>query len=101
MRFFLFGDSSYTAGMLYEFYGEECPHCQKMRKLTDKLMKEYPGTVVTRKEVWHNNKNMDLVKKCDKDDACGGIPFFFNEKTEGWLCGEVTYEQLKEWAQVA
>lgn len=86
--------------MLYEFYGEECPHCQKMRKLTDKLMKDHPGIVVTRKEVWHNKENMALIKTLDTKDECGGVPFFYNETTKGWLCGEVQYEEILAWAGV-
>lgn len=86
--------------MLYEFYGEECPHCQRMRKLTDKLMKEYPHVSIVRKEVWHNKVNMALLKEYDKEDSCGGIPFFFNYKKDTWLCGEVTYDEIKTWAGV-
>ncbi len=86
--------------MLYEFYGEECPHCQKMRKLTDKLMKEFPQTKVVRKEVWHSKENMKLIKEYDSGDLCGGVPFFYNDETKGWLCGEVEYKEIKEWAGV-
>ena len=86
--------------MLYEFYGKECPHCQKMRELTDALMKEFPQIVIERKEIWHDERNMEFIKECDKGDACGGVPFFFNANTKAWLCGEVTYEQLKQWAGV-
>ncbi len=86
--------------MLYEFYGEECPHCQKMRKLTDKLMKEHPEVSITRKEVWHNKENMKFIKECDKDDDCGGVPFFYDDESKAWLCGEVEYKELKKWAGV-
>ncbi len=86
--------------MLYEFYGEECPHCQKMRKLTNKLMGEYPEIQVVRKEVWHNKENMALIKEIDKDEGCGGVPFFYNDETMAWLCGEVEYKEIKEWAGV-
>lgn len=86
--------------MLYEFYGEECPHCIKMRELTDKLMKEYPEVKVERVEVWHNKKNMEFIKECDKNDECGGVPFFYNSDNKKWLCGEVTYEEIKGWAGV-
>ena len=85
--------------MLYEFYGEECPHCQKMRKLTDKLMQEFSNIQIIRKEVWHNKDNMAFIKECDKDDACGGVPFFFNSESKAWLCGEVSYDELKTWAE--
>ncbi len=84
--------------MLYEFYGEECPHCQKMRKLTDKLMQEYPDVKVVRKEVWHNDENMKFIKECDSGDLCGGVPFFYNNENKKWLCGEVEYKEIKEWA---
>lgn len=86
--------------MLYEFYGQECPHCQRMRKLTNRLMQEYPEVEIIRKEVWHNTENMDLVKSFDAQDACGGIPFFYNTETKKWLCGEVSYEQIKTWAEI-
>lgn len=86
--------------MLYEFYGEGCPHCEKMQKLTTKLMQEYPNVFIERKEVWHNKENMDLVEDIDSDESCGGIPFFYNTQTKEELCGEVTYEDLKKWAGV-
>lgn len=86
--------------MLYEFYGEECPHCQKMRKLTNKLMEEYPQVIVERKEVWHNKENMELIKTLDTEDGCGGVPFFYNDETKGWLCGEVEYKEIREWAGI-
>lgn len=86
--------------MLYEFYGKECPHCLRMMELTDKLMQEFPAVSVQRKEVWHNKDNMRFITECDKDDECGGVPFFYNTENKKWLCGEVTYEEIKEWAGV-
>lgn len=86
--------------MLYEFYGQECPHCDRMRTLTDELMLVYPHVKIIRKEVWHNKENMEFIKTLDKGDACGGVPFYFNTDTKKWLCGEVTMEELKEWAGV-
>jgi thiol-disulfide isomerase/thioredoxin len=86
--------------MLYEFYGEECPHCMRMRELTTTLMKEFPTVEIVRKEVWHDKRNMAFIKECDKGDDCGGVPFFFNSENKKWLCGEVTYDELKSWAGV-
>ena len=86
--------------MLYEFYGEECPHCQKMIKLTEKLMKEFPDIKILRKEVWHNKENMDMVKEMDADDACGGLPFYYNSENKKTICGEATYNELKDWVGV-
>ena len=94
------GAFCYTRQMLYEFYGEECPHCQKMRELTNKLMQEYPSVHIERKEVWHDKANMKFIEELDKGDQCGGVPYYFNTTTKKWLCGEVTYDQLKEWAGV-
>lgn len=85
--------------MLYEFYGLECPICQGMRKVSDKLVKEC-GVVLERKEVWHNKENMELIKELDAKDECGGVPFYYNDVTKEWLCGEVKYDELKKWAGV-
>lgn len=86
--------------MLYEFYGQECPHCQKMRELTTKLMEEYPEVHIERKEVWHDDENMKLIEQCDKDNECDGVPFFYNSENGDWLCGEVSYRKIKKWAGV-
>ena len=83
--------------MLYEFYGHECPHCQAMRKLSDKLIVEC-DVHIERKEIWHNKKNMEFIQECDKDGECDGVPFYYNDKTKKSLCGEVSYEELKKWA---
>ncbi len=80
---------------LMEFYGTECPHCVRMQPLIEKLEQELKVTV-ERFEVWHNEENAKLMKKIDKD--CGGVPFFFNEKSGISICGEVDYDILKEWA---
>ncbi len=85
--------------MLYEFYGLECPHCQAMRKISDKLIAD-TGVHIERKEIWHNKENMKLIKECDAKDECGGVPFFYNSENKQWLCGEVTYDELKAWAGV-
>jgi len=37
---------------LLEFYGKECPHCNKMMPLVDKLIKE--GYQIEKFEVWHD-----------------------------------------------
>lgn len=63
-------------------------------------MKEHPEIKVERKEVWHNAANMKLIKDFDKNDGCGGVPFFYNDQTKAWLCGEVQYEEIKQWAGV-
>lgn len=81
---------------LLEFYGTECPHCEKMHDLVVRLEKE-EGVKVETFEVWHNKENEKKLIDLDKD-MCGGVPFFYNTKTEKFICGDGTYEELKNWA---
>ncbi len=78
---------------LIDFYGTECVHCKEMEPLIERLEKE-TGKKVKRLEVWHNEKNAQLLEKY------GGIavPFFYNTKTKKSLFGAVDYETLKKWA---
>lgn len=90
--------------MLIEFWGRECPHCDKMKPIVEQLEKE-EGIKVEKLEVWHNEENRkrqeekfgDIIKP-----ACGGfigVPAFVNTDTNKVLCGEATLEELKEWAK--
>jgi thiol-disulfide isomerase/thioredoxin len=89
------------ADRLIEFYGTECSHCKKMEPLIERLERE-ERVKITRLEVWHNSQNADFMKKVDRDEKgnplCGGIPFFYNEKTGKKLCGSISYEELEKWA---
>ena len=78
------------------YYGTECQHCHTMYPSIDKLEKE-TKLKIKKVEVWHNAKNATEFQKRD-DGKCGGVPFFYNEKTKKWLCGEVSYSELKKWA---
>ena len=79
------------------FYGLECPHCVAMESLVDKLLSE--GFPVIKLETWHNKENEEKMVGLDKGSGmCGGVPFFFNENNQKTLCGEVKYEELKDWA---
>ena len=49
-------------------------------------------------EIWHNKENEKRLLELDKE-FCGGVPFFYNLKSNKWLCGEASYEELKEWAK--
>ena len=87
---------------LIMFHGQECPHCQRMFPLVDQLEQE-TGLTVERLEVWHNDKNADLMRS--KKDVitphCGGqlrVPTFLNSETSEVICGEVEYNKLKSWA---
>jgi len=81
---------------LIEFYGTECQHCNDMEPLVKKLEAEFK-LKVNKIEVWHNDNNARMMQKYDKG-YCGGVPFFFNEKTGKWICGAVNYAELKKWA---
>lgn len=85
-----------TKSHLLEFYGTECPHCETMRPLVEKLEKEL-NVKVEKYEVWHNETNARKLEEYDKN-FCGGVPFFYNIKTDKWICGATTYEKLKDWA---
>ena len=78
------------------FTGRECPHCNDMKPLIQKLEKEEKVNL-KEIEVWHNAANAKMMEKYDRG-FCGGVPFFFNTKTGQWICGAVDYEKLKKWA---
>jgi len=87
---------------LIMFYARECPHCKHMMPYVDKLEKE-TSVVLERLEVWHNEKNADLMRSyrsviAPKCDGQLRTPTFLNTETNDILCGEVEYERLKEWA---
>ena len=81
---------------LVEFYGTECIHCREMDPLVQKLEKE-EGVKIEKLEVWHNTDNLNIMRELDKG-YCGGVPFFYNKKTNRWICGSTSYEKLKAWA---
>jgi thiol-disulfide isomerase/thioredoxin len=81
---------------LINFYGTECPHCKSMEPIIAAFEKE-TGAVVERKEVWHDQDNMQVMEGYDKG-VCGGVPYFFNTETGKSICGEATVEELKAWA---
>ena len=67
-----------------------------MDPLVERLEEE-ENVNIAKLEVWHNEANAKLMKEYDKG-YCGGVPFFFNKKTEKWICGSADYERLKKWA---
>jgi len=81
---------------LYEFYGEECPHCAAMEEKVERL-EENEDVTVEQLEVWHDEENAAKLEELD-DGKCGGVPFFINTETGDWICGETSYDELVEWA---
>ena len=87
---------------LLMFHGRECPHCQVMMPLVERLEDE-EGIKIDKKEVWHNDKNADLMRSYRDiiEPKCGGqlrTPTFMNTETNDILCGEQEYDKLKDWA---
>lgn len=82
---------------LFMFYGTECPHCERMEVLIKKLEEE-KKVKVERLEVWHDKDNEKMMEGYDKN-RCGGVPFFYNTKTDKWICGEENYNSLITWAK--
>ncbi|QGA80584.1 thioredoxin domain-containing protein [Candidatus Nanohalobium constans] len=81
---------------LYEFFGDGCPHCEKMAPKVDQLEEE-EDVEVEQLEVWNNQENAEKQKELD-DGKCGGVPFFYNTESEEWICGETELDTLKDWA---
>lgn len=81
---------------LYEFYGDECPHCENMKSKVEEL-EEDKNLEVKQLEVWNDKENAEKMKKLD-GGKCGGVPFFYNTESEEWLCGEADIETLRNWA---
>ena len=84
------------ADELLDFYGTECAHCKEMDPLVERLKKEEKLTI-QKIEVWHNTENARRLQEYDQG-FCGGVPFFYNTKTEKWICGSASYEKLRDWA---
>lgn len=80
---------------LLEFYGTECPHCVNLMPIVDKLIAE--GIPIKKLEVWHDEKNAEVMAQYDKG-LCGGVPFFYNKDSKQFICGETDEETLRRWA---
>jgi glutaredoxin len=85
------------------FHGRECPHCKKMMPLVDRMI-EKEGVAIDKHEVWHDEKNADLMRSYREiiSRKCGGqlrVPAFLNTETNDLFCGEVEYEELVAWAK--
>ena len=81
---------------LYEFFGDGCPHCQKMDPKVKELEEEQ-DVDVKQLEVWNDQENAEKQMELD-DGKCEGVPFFYNTETDEWICGETDMENLRKWA---
>lgn len=77
-------------------------HCKRTRPIVEQFKVE-TGIEITELEVWHNDKNAQLLRKYGSviSKACGGelgVPSFYNERNGKAICGIITIDQLKAWA---
>jgi thiol-disulfide isomerase/thioredoxin len=45
---------------IYFFYGQECPHCEKIMPFMNNLTQKYPDANIQFLEVWHNQTNQKI-----------------------------------------
>ncbi|MBI5229385.1 thioredoxin family protein [Candidatus Micrarchaeota archaeon] len=85
-------------GKFIEFYGAECPHCQKMIPIVQQVEAE-TGVSFEKLETWHNETNLNFMQQYGREieQGCGfmGVPTFFSLKTKKAVCGELSPEALK------
>lgn len=49
---------------IYEFYGQECPHCIKLNSFFERIENEYGKYYTLNKfETWHNSENLEIYKE--------------------------------------
>jgi thiol-disulfide isomerase/thioredoxin len=86
-------------GDFVEFYGEECPHCIRMKPIVATVEQE-SGITFQKLEVWHNETNQKTMTlhADDIERDCGmmGVPAFYAVKTGKAICGEVSADKLKD-----
>eukprot|EP00448_Togula_jolla_P011342 CAMPEP_0170598766 /NCGR_PEP_ID=MMETSP0224-20130122/16424_1 /TAXON_ID=285029 /ORGANISM="Togula jolla, Strain CCCM 725" /LENGTH=160 /DNA_ID=CAMNT_0010923343 /DNA_START=55 /DNA_END=537 /DNA_ORIENTATION=+ len=84
---------------LIGFYAEQSLEAKRMKWLGDLLEQEIPGVKIVWLEAWENPLNERLRATIDNRNQCGGVPYLFNRKTGKVLCGVVSYDKLRMWAQ--
>ena len=86
-----------------EFYGEDCPHCQKMIPIVSQVENE-TGVTFEKLEVWHNDTNRaeylkhgdEVMKDCNLQHEGIVVPTFMSMKNYKSICGEKSVEELKK-----
>ena len=81
---------------LYEFYGDGCPHCEKMKPVVEEVEEE-EDVEIEQLEVWHSEENAEKMKGFDNNE-CRGVPYFYNTESGQSICGEASKEKVAEWA---
>jgi thiol-disulfide isomerase/thioredoxin len=83
--------------MLYEYYGETCPHCISMKPVIEEVEKEL-GVSFEKIEVWNNEANAQKLESVDRG-RCGGVPFFLNDESNEFICGAASKEDMMKLAK--
>jgi thiol-disulfide isomerase/thioredoxin len=82
---------------VYFFYGEECPHCQKIEPFIDNLSIKYPDVEIRKLEIWHNQTNQQIytsVNAAAGVTSPSGVPEIVIGKVV--LVGEIEIPQKLE-----
>jgi len=69
--------------VLYQFYGEGCPHCISEAKFLEDMQEKYPSLEIKRYEIYFNQENRNLFEKMAQsfDTEIKGVPtIFIDEK---------------------
>ena len=68
-----------------------------MKPLVEEVEKEL-GLKVEKLEVWNDEENLKKLEAVD-NGRCGGVPFFYNDETDEFICGSANKEKLIAWAK--
>ena len=82
---------------LVYFFGGACRFTEKAKPEVSCLEASIQKRVV-RLEVWEDKANQKAFEGVGGLEKCGGVPFFFNKKTQSAVCGARSCEVLKQWA---
>lgn len=69
--------------VLYEFYGEGCPHCAQLNSVLEEHAGNYPLLKINRYEIYHNQNNQRLFEYLAESYGANvqGVPtVFINDK---------------------
>jgi glutaredoxin len=73
------GPEAETKVVIYEFYGQGCPHCTKLNNWFEEIKPKYPQLEVVQHEVYRNSTSRKLFQKMAKayGKSAGGVPSIF------------------------
>jgi hypothetical protein len=68
-----------------------------MEPLIERLHRETPLRVKKMVVGSRRSQEHELYILVDADVACGGLPFFYNRKSQQAICGATTYKNFRAW----